>query len=133
MEKEKVLGVATQEFKVYTCAKPDEKVLFVSLEPWDLLNLSTDVILDLPNQLTTQCGITAAYLDKALKQFLVQEIGKDVLMNEFTETFKDKWQFKLKQPQYLISATNHYSWPKSAGLLIRATYTYVDVLMSHQR
>ncbi|KAI0746905.1 PLP-dependent transferase [Daedaleopsis nitida] len=116
MEKDKILATAAATLMVHTCAEPDKEVLFSELDPWELLNLPTDVVLDLPAQLYLQCRISATYIGAALKDYLVQETGKDVLMQMFEETFKDKWTFKLKQPQYLISATRHYSWPKAAAL-----------------
>ena len=105
MEKGEVLEFCAQTLKVYTCRNTTEKVLFSRLSSWELVNLSTDVILSLPEDLHDQCGVSQDFLGKALKPFLVQEQGKDGLLKEYT----------VKEPQYLISATRHYSWPKSAG------------------
>ena len=105
MEKGEVLEFCAQTLKVYTCGDTTEKVLFSRLSSWELVNLSTDVILSLPEDLHDQCGVSQDFLGKALKPFLVQEQGKDGLLKRFS----------VKEPQYLISATRHYSWPKSAG------------------
>ncbi|KZV86954.1 PLP-dependent transferase [Exidia glandulosa HHB12029] len=113
MEKDKLLGSAAAGLKVPTCENPEKPVLFTSLNAWQLLNLRTNVILDLSTLLNTQCGISPEYSEQAMKKYLVQEMGKDALMAEFTATFKTE---TLKQPQYLISATRHYSWPKAAAL-----------------
>ena len=105
MEKGEVLEFCAQTLKVYTCGNTTEKVLFSRLSSWELVNLSTDVILSLPEDLHDQCGVSQDFLGKALKPFLVQEQGKDGLLKRFS----------VKEPQYLISATRYYSWPKSAG------------------
>ena len=105
MEKGEVLEFCAQTLKVYTCGNTTEKVLFSRLSSWELVNLSTDVILSLPEDLHDQCGVSQDFLGKALKPFLVQEQGKDGLLEKYS----------VKEPQYLISATRHYSWPKSAG------------------
>ena len=105
MEKGEVLEFCAQTLRVYTCRNTTEKVLFSGLSSWELVNLSTDVILSLPEDLHDQCGVSQDFLGKALKPFLVQEQGKDGLLKKYS----------VKEPQYLISATRHYSWPKSAG------------------
>ena len=105
MEKGQVLDFCAPTLKVYTCGNTTEKVLFSDLKSWDLVNLPVDVILNLPEDLHDQCGVSQDFLGKALKPFLVQEQGKDGLLKKYS----------VKEPQYLISATRHYSWPKSAG------------------
>ena len=105
MEKGQALEFCAPKLKVYTCDNTSEKVLFSGLTSWQLVNLSVDVILSLPVDLHTQCGVSQDFLGKVLKPFLVQEQGKDGLLRKHS----------VREPQYLISATRHYSWPKSAG------------------
>ena len=105
MEKGQVLDFCAPTLKVFTCKNTKEKVLFSDLKSWDLVNLPVDVILNLPEDLHDQCGVSQDFLGEALKPFLVQEQGKDGLLKKYS----------VKEPQYLISATRHYSWPKSAG------------------
>jgi hypothetical protein len=97
------LAFVADTFTVTVDAKPPK--VFSTLKPWELLNLPPETILDLPEQLERQCGVTEAYLASALKKWLVQEVGKDELIRKFN----------IKEPHYLISATKHYSWPKAAG------------------
>jgi hypothetical protein len=94
-----------RDFTVHTCHNPSQEVAFASLSTWDLLNLPVDVILGIPQALHSQCGISQQFLSAAIKEYLVQETGKDELLRAF----------EVKEPQYLISATRHYSWPKAAG------------------
>ena len=108
----KALAFTAETLKVHTCARPTEEVLFSALSTWELLNLPVDVVLGLPEQLERQCGVTPDFLADALKEFLVQEVGKDVLMR----------MYDIEEPQYLISATKHYSWPKAAGASRRVTH-----------
>lgn len=79
--------------------------LFVECSVWQLLNLTADQVLDLPGRLSTEYGISAAFVEKVMEKYIVQTIGKDALEAEF----------KVAPCRYLISATNHYSWPKAAG------------------
>lgn len=62
-------------------------------------------ILGIGDRLHKQYGVTPEFLDDAMKGFIVQTEGKDVLEK----------QWGIQSPQYLISATKHYSWPKAAG------------------
>ena len=43
---------------------------------------------------------------RILLEYSIQQTGKDVLEREFD----------LKPPQYFLSNTRHYSWPKGAGM-----------------
>ncbi|KAI0031006.1 pyridoxal phosphate-dependent transferase [Vararia minispora EC-137] len=106
MEPRQPLSFASSALRVHTCAQPDKEVLFSSLTIWDLLNLPVDVILDLPELLEKQCGVTPDFLATALNPFSVQENGKDELMKKYG----------IIEPVYFASATRHYSWPKAAAL-----------------
>ncbi|KAK6713596.1 hypothetical protein SNK04_004560 [Fusarium graminearum] len=81
--------------------------IWVDLQGWDLLNLRPEVILDLPDQLNKQFGITSKFLESALNEFNIQTIGREVLEREF----------KVKEPiKYFVSKTRHYSWPKGVAI-----------------
>ncbi|KAG9499668.1 hypothetical protein J7337_008127 [Fusarium musae] len=94
-------------FYATRCFHATKKTLFKDLKGWDLLNLSSEVILDLPNELNKQFGITSKFLESALNEFNIQTIGREVLEKEF----------KVKNPiKYFVSKTRHYSWPKGVAI-----------------
>ena len=85
-----------------------EPKLFSELTLWELLNLPSKTILDIPGRLEDEYGITPTYLDSVLNDFIVQTKGKQAVEAE--------WQMPVS-PRYFISNTKHYSWPKGAGTL----------------
>lgn len=92
-----------QGFKVRTCqgrSKP-----FRELSTWELLNLRPKTILDIPDQLYSEFGITPTFLNEALDQYKIQTSGKDVLARHFG----------VERVEYITPATAHYSWPKAGG------------------
>lgn len=94
------------KFYATRCFHASKKTLFKDLQGWDLLNLRSEVILDLPNELNKQFGITSKFLESALNEFNIQTIGREVLEREF----------HVKNPiKYFVSKTRHYSWPKGVG------------------
>ncbi|KAI0323562.1 PLP-dependent transferase [Cubamyces sp. BRFM 1775] len=106
---EKPLKFIAETFMVKgTCDKPDTPHLLRDLTPWQLLNLTSDIVLGIADQLASQYGITSDFLGKALEPYLVQTTGKVKLMAMYD--IKD-------EPQYFISSTRHYSWPKAAALV----------------
>ncbi|TBU57540.1 PLP-dependent transferase [Dichomitus squalens] len=102
----KELAFIASTFKV-PLPKTGEDALFSELDLWQLLNLPATTILDIPNRLHEQFGITPTYLDEVLYDYLVQSRGKQALETE--------WQM-AHSPSYFISATKHYSWPKGAAI-----------------
>lgn len=79
---------------------------FLDCSSWELLNLKPSTILDLPQQLYKQFGISSSALAKALDPYLAQTLGKASLLG----------QFQVEQePQFFVTSTRHYSWPKGAG------------------
>jgi hypothetical protein len=88
---------------VETCK--GEKKLFMKLDNWELLNLKPTDVLDIPQRLTREYGISPTFMEKVLAEYSIQETGKDVLEREF----------EMKPAQYMLSTTRHYSWPKGAG------------------
>lgn len=103
-EKDQPLDFLASSFHVENCI--GERKLFVSLSQWELLNLKPSDILDLPDRLYQEHGISNAFLSEVMKKFTIQSTGKDVLEREFD----------LDKPcQYMLANTRHYSWPKGAG------------------
>ncbi|GKU09335.1 unnamed protein product, partial [Fusarium langsethiae] len=101
------LQFIADRFYAPSCFHATNKTLFKDLSGWDLLNLRSEVILDLPDQLNKQFGITSKFLESALNKFNIQTIGRELLEREF----------KVKEPiQYFVSKTRHYSWPKGVAI-----------------
>ncbi|KXH29421.1 hypothetical protein CSAL01_12654 [Colletotrichum salicis] len=99
------LNFLSETFKVETCK--GETKLFTNLSTWDLLNLKPSDILDLPDRLYQEHGVSNAFLSDVMKKFTIQSTGKDELEREFG----------LDLPgQYMLSNTRHYSWPKGAAI-----------------
>ncbi|KAI0466317.1 pyridoxal-dependent decarboxylase domain-containing protein [Xylaria cf. heliscus] len=80
--------------------------LFSKLSTWELLNLRPSVILDLPDRLYQEHGISNKFLSDVMTKFTIQSTGKDVLEREFD----------VKPCQYMLATTRHYSWPKGAAI-----------------
>jgi hypothetical protein len=74
---EKPLAFIASDFKVVTCEDHNTPKLFSTLTPWQLLNLTSAVILDIPDKLLDQYGITSECLASALSPYLTQTAGKD--------------------------------------------------------
>jgi hypothetical protein len=102
------LEFIADSFEINTCAEPRTRKLFKDLNTWELLNLRVTDILSIADRLQVDYGITSTYLTSVLDPYLVQTTGKDVLQSKFNIT---------DPPQYLITNTKHYSWPKAAGKL----------------
>jgi len=110
-----------------TPAGPDgtQPKLFKMLSDWELLNLPTKEILGITDRLHAEYGISAKFLEDALKPYLVQSAGKEKMMQKYNIS-------PDKTPQYLISSTKHYSWPKSAALLGIGSDNCVQIPVDHQ-
>ncbi|KAF7588521.1 hypothetical protein BBP40_005548 [Aspergillus hancockii] len=104
-EKKGPLNFVADRFTVTTCK--GERKLFADLSTWELLNLKPKTVLDLPQLLNDQFGISAKFVETALQDFNIQSIGKDILEREF----------EIKKPiKYFLSNTRHYSWPKGGAI-----------------
>ncbi|RGP63878.1 hypothetical protein FLONG3_9772 [Fusarium longipes] len=101
------LQFIADRFYASSCFYAPSKTLFKDLQGWDLLNLRSEVILDLPDQLNKQFGITSKFLESALNEFNIQTIGREILEREFKVT---------KPIKYFVSKTRHYSWPKGVAI-----------------
>lgn len=78
----------------------------INMSTWDLLNLKVETILDLPDRLNRDYGISSKYLEKVMGEYGIQSLGKDAIEKHFG----------IEKPaQYMLSSTRHYSWPKGAG------------------
>ncbi|KAJ7243183.1 pyridoxal phosphate-dependent transferase [Mycena haematopus] len=105
---DKPLGFISDSFMVPTPDNPSTPQLFSALTPWQLLNLSPSVVLDIPDKLLVEYSITSTFLADALSPYLAQTTGKDALMNMYNVVL---------EPQYFVPSTKHYSWPKAAALI----------------
>lgn len=91
-------------FSVVNCQNKED--LMVNMSTWDLLNLKVETILDLPDRLNRDYGISSKYLEKVMDDYGIQSLRKDAIEK----------QFGIEKPaQYMLSSTRHYSWPKGAG------------------
>ncbi|KAI0323980.1 PLP-dependent transferase [Cubamyces sp. BRFM 1775] len=117
-KEKKPLAFIADTFTVTTCDDPNTPQPLSKLTPWQLLNLTPDVVLGIADRLTAEYGITADFLAAALGPYLAQTTGKEKLM--------DMYDIEL-EPRYLISNTKHYSWPKAAALVGIGSENCVDV------
>ncbi|KAI1854573.1 hypothetical protein JX266_000691 [Neoarthrinium moseri] len=99
------LDFLSSRFYVETC-KGQQK-LFSELSNWELLNLKPTDVLDLPDRLYQEHGISNSFLSSVMNKFTIQSTGKDVLEQEYTNG---------KPAQYMLATTRHYSWPKGAAI-----------------
>lgn len=105
------LNFISDSFEVETCAEPRQSKLLKDLDTRELLNLRVQDILDVADRLHSEYGITSTFLESALGKYIVQSTGKEDLLLRFSIN---------RPPQYLISSTKHYSWPKAAGMSLVA-------------
>ncbi|KAH8880843.1 PLP-dependent transferase, partial [Thozetella sp. PMI_491] len=105
MEEGKPLEFLSGRFQVETCV--GKRKLFSELTHWELLNLKAHEILDIPDRLYHEHGISNDYLSAVMEEFTVQSTGKEALERKYTDG---------KPAQYLLSNTRHYSWPKGAAV-----------------
>ena len=91
-------------FVVETCK--GSKKLFKDLTKWELLNLKVPTVLEIPDRLSVEYGISSAFLEDTMKKYGIQSVGLGPLER----------QYDIDQPiQYMLASTRHYSWPKSGG------------------
>ena len=102
---ENELSFLADSFTVPLCDDSASKLL-KDFNTWELLNITPSNVLDIPTRLLDQYGITAQFLQTAMKPYLAQTLGKDQLEKKFE--IKDSMR-------YFASAAMHYSWPKGAG------------------
>lgn len=81
----------------------------LKLSPWQLLNLESDVVLELPARLGSEFGLSRDDVTSAVARFSLQSLG---LMN-FSKLLGEG----AKAPVFFVPGTKHYSFPKAAALL----------------
>ncbi|KAI1498074.1 pyridoxal-dependent decarboxylase domain-containing protein [Biscogniauxia marginata] len=99
------LNFLALKFHVETC-QGDHK-LFTDLSVWELLNMDPTDILDIPDRLYQEHGISNEFLTAIMNKFTIQSTGKDALEKEFEIS---------KPTQYMVANTRHYSWPKGGAI-----------------
>ncbi|KAI3328115.1 pyridoxal-dependent decarboxylase domain-containing protein [Xylariaceae sp. AK1471] len=104
-QKGEALDFLSGSFYVENCQGAHK--LFSELSTWELLNLRPSDVLDLPDRLYRENGISNDYLSSIMNKFTIQSTGKDTLEREFN----------IDRPcQYMLATTRHYSWPKGAAI-----------------
>jgi len=85
------------------------KKSFISLTEWELLNISEDVILELPSEILELCtDVSNDDLNEMLKPYLVQEVG---LLSFYQKNIKS-----TSTPVVIGPSSAHYSWPKACAI-----------------
>ena len=100
------LSFIASTFEIETC--PGVTKLMKDLTKWELLNLKSKEVLDIPEKLHGQYHISPAFLNTVMQNYGIQSTSKRVLEEEFD----------VGPMKYLVSNTRHYSWPKAAGKLL---------------
>lgn len=117
MEDGKPLEFVRDKFDIETCQGAQK--LFWDLTTWELLNLKPHAVLDIPDRLFQELGISNDFLSGVMNEFTIQSTGKDVLEKEFG----------IDLPcQYMLATSRHYSWPKSGGEFRRSLYFLLPCL-----
>ncbi|CAB5290246.1 unnamed protein product [Rhizophagus irregularis] len=101
-------SVANLESICFKVELADGKIkLLKDCSTWELLNLKPTTILDIPDRLSKEYGMSPDFLQNALNDYIIQTIGKEYLEKKFG----------IENPiLYFASATMHYSWPKGCGI-----------------
>ncbi|HEU4965360.1 MAG TPA: pyridoxal-dependent decarboxylase [Bacilli bacterium] len=82
----------------------------LSLDTWALLNLRTDDILQLPQRMEREYGVSLQTVTDALNRHTLQSRGIGYWHGQL---YRDG----VQEPVATAPATMHYSWPKSANIL----------------
>lgn len=90
-----------------------------ALKTWQLVNITCDETLGLPQRLETEFAISIADLSAATNEFAVQDMG--------IYGFGQKFLSDLAAPVVFVSGTKHYSFPKAAALLGLGANNLIDV------
>lgn len=99
------LEFVADTFEVTTCT--GETKLLSKLELWDLFNLKSSTILDIPGRLCSQYGLSPTRLDDVMKEYIIQTVSRGPV--------DAAWNID-QPPQVLVAATKHYSWPKATAV-----------------
>ncbi|RDU23873.1 pyridoxal phosphate-dependent decarboxylase family protein [Anaerosacchariphilus polymeriproducens] len=87
--------------------KIEEKKL-VNCSEWQLLNIDSSEIMDLPEKIIGMCNLSPGQLDTYLTPLLLQNKG----LMEYTRMYPSISNVKI-----LVPVTYHYSWPKASTIL----------------
>ncbi|KXJ85791.1 pyridoxal phosphate-dependent transferase [Microdochium bolleyi] len=110
MKKGAPLDFMADKFYVENCQ--GKQRLFSALTDWELLNLKPNDILDIPDRLYQEHGISNAFLSDVMEKFTIQSTGKDTLEQKYGMAESDM----AKPCLYMLANTRHYSWPKGAAI-----------------
>ncbi|PVH72326.1 pyridoxal-dependent decarboxylase domain protein [Cadophora sp. DSE1049] len=112
-------------FSIFKALQPNGLLQFVAdsfqIDNCVLSNLKPKDVLDIPDRLAREYGVSPKYMEKVLLEYSIQQTGKDVLEREF----------ELKPPQYFLSNTRHYSWPKGAAIVGIGAQHVIGVPVDH--
>ncbi|TFK69899.1 PLP-dependent transferase [Pluteus cervinus] len=103
------LNYIRDSFKVTTCSGTTK--LLKDFTTWELLNITPDAVLDIPDRLYEQYSMSPGFLQKAMNDYLVQTTPRDD--DKFVNKFGRE---NINHIAYLASATMHYSWPKGLAV-----------------
>ncbi|KAL8934252.1 MAG: hypothetical protein Q9216_005994, partial [Gyalolechia sp. 2 TL-2023] len=99
------LSFLSSTFAVETCS--GIKKLFKDLSKWELMNLKVPTVLEIPDRLSVEYGISSVFLQNVMKKYGIQSVGLGTLER----------QYDIDKPmQYMLASTRHYSWPKSGAI-----------------
>ncbi|KAL8650131.1 MAG: hypothetical protein Q9226_005272, partial [Calogaya cf. arnoldii] len=92
-------------FVIETCA--GARKLFKDLSTWELLNLKVPTVLEIPDRLSIEYGVSSKFLQDTMKEYGIQSVGLGPLEH----------QYNVDKPiQYMLASTRHYSWPKGGAI-----------------
>lgn len=103
--KEGALNFVGPEFRVTLTGKAKTVKPFIECTAWELLNLNSEVILDLPDRLLAMYDISTDFLSSAVDPWLAQTKGMEELHKRYDIT---------QPPKYFTCLTKHYSLTKAA-------------------
>ena len=126
MENDGLLSFISDTFELTTCS--GTKKLFSKFTTWELLNITPDVVLDIPDLLYKQYLISPTFLQQAMYGYIIQSVPKDDPM--FVQRF-ERDGISLNKMALVTSATKHYSWPKGAGGFTIYFHKYISKIISN--
>ncbi|GES58212.1 pyridoxal-dependent decarboxylase domain protein [Aspergillus terreus] len=100
------LGFLKDIFSIETCEGVVKRVSDMSV--WELLNLRSETLLDIPRVLLKGYKLPKEFLDEVLWQYNIQCTGKEELERYFGID---------KTSRFVLAKTHHYSWMKGAAIL----------------
>lgn len=91
----------------------------MELSTWQLLNLTSETILDIPSRLKKEFNISPEFLESVMHKYSVQTVGKDAIEIEYQTP--GSWngttekEYRMVSPKSTVPSSRHYSWPKASG------------------